>query len=73
MWLCNCALLLLHATAVKSFDGLVQLCTQKYIASHERGCPLPPLNLPMLMHVLFLTAKEGRAWVHGYTGKKGVF
>ena len=36
----NCAwLLLLHATAV---DGLVQICTQKYITSRQRGVRLHP-------------------------------
>jgi len=52
--MCNCAwLLLLHATAVYSFDGLVQLRTQKYITSRQRGVhlhpPYPPLNPPLLM------------------------
>ena len=35
--------------------GLVQLCTQKYIASRQRGGafgpPLPPLDSPLLLHV----------------------
>ena len=40
---CVTCLVLLHATLALSFDandGLVQLCTQKYIT------PLPPLNPP---------------------------
>ena len=41
--MCNCAwLLLLHSTAVKSLDGLVQLFTQKYITSRQRGVHLHP-------------------------------
>ena len=45
-WVCNCAwLLLLHATAAyKSFDGLVQLCTQKYITSRQMAVHFTPLT-----------------------------
>jgi len=43
---CKCAWLLLHATAAKSFDGLMQLCTQKYIASRQRGVHMYPPTPP---------------------------
>jgi len=40
---CCCCMPLQH---IKSFDGLVQLCTKKYITSRQRGCIRTSLTPP---------------------------
>ena len=55
--MCNCAwLLLLHPTAVKLFDGLAQICTQKYNTSCQWGVGWICTPLTSL--------KSATAWIH---------
>ena len=39
--------------AAKSFDGLMQLCMQKYIASRQRGVHLYPPYPPWIRHHVY--------------------